>query len=272
MATVTLPAWDTNFEIAECLVANIALGRIGVEPILDWSEDTQQNRIAKRYFAGTRDELLRDYYFNFSVGIAKIGEDTTCVKGEWAYAYNLTSLPDITILRILRILEDDDQTFEFMDSHILTDQCSDMPFTFVGTTSNVSATITGVASTLNADTETIITGTGVALGARFVSQVGATVTVYKTGTASGSATLTCPRTLRIRYVKQVLDPSLWDIQFREAMALALAYKMAVPLRGDVQLEQVMQAEFAAKYVYARNKTSEERNVDDVPTRWTARTM
>jgi hypothetical protein len=66
MALVAIPSWDTGFETVEAAVANRALTRIGADLIRDDTEDTPSARQSRVVFCQTRDELLRDYDFNFA--------------------------------------------------------------------------------------------------------------------------------------------------------------------------------------------------------------
>jgi hypothetical protein len=93
MATVTAPAWDTGYEVKEATLANRALARIGVDLIRDTDEATPAARNARAAFGSTRDEILRDYEFNFARQFIELSEDSTfTLKGPWRYAYNASTL------------------------------------------------------------------------------------------------------------------------------------------------------------------------------------
>jgi len=76
MSTVSTPAWDTGYDNAEAVVANLALARIGADPIKDDAEDTPATRQVRVAFGQTRDELLRDYEFNFAQKSIYLTEDS----------------------------------------------------------------------------------------------------------------------------------------------------------------------------------------------------
>ena len=107
----------------EATIANRALARIGADLIKDTTEDTPASRQAKAIFGATRDELLRDYEFNFSQRYATL-EVASAVeypdpKGEWLYAYKMfngTVPASINALRVLEIGGNNDNMFEVIGS------------------------------------------------------------------------------------------------------------------------------------------------------------
>jgi hypothetical protein len=119
MAPTTVPAFDATNGVAEANLCNIALAKIGVEPILDTTEDSEAARACRRQYARTRDELLRDYDFNFSINIGDFDEDAVYTQlGKWSYAYDVPT--GTVILRIIEVDNDPNAEFEFRDGHLLS--------------------------------------------------------------------------------------------------------------------------------------------------------
>lgn len=112
MAAITAPAWDTGYEEAEAVVANLALARIGADLIRDTTEDTPASRQAKAVFGVTRDELLRDYEFNFAQKYLTLKESQayTGPMGQWSKAYAYPTTP--VILKILEVGGNKDNLYE----------------------------------------------------------------------------------------------------------------------------------------------------------------
>lgn len=119
MASITAPTWTTGLEVKEATLANLALYRIGVDPIKDTTEDTPQSRAAKAVFAATRDELLRNGDFNFAKKNATAAEgweeDTAFVgKGTFDHAY---IVPTATvILKVVMVGNNKENKFEVVGS------------------------------------------------------------------------------------------------------------------------------------------------------------
>ena len=115
MSAVSPPAWDTSYEQAEAAIANLALARIGANLIADTTEDTPSSRQARAIFAATRDELLRDYEFNFAKASQTLSEDAVfAYKGSWSYAFTVPTSP--VILKILSISGNTDNLYEVVGS------------------------------------------------------------------------------------------------------------------------------------------------------------
>jgi len=220
MAAVTPPAWDSGFQSQEATVANLALARIGADLIKDTTEDTPASRQAKAAFGATRDELLRDYEFNFAQKYTTLDVATTeytSPKGSWTYVYKMFTgagpYTAITALKVLEIGGNKDNLFEVVGS---------------GTDRFLLCNVT-------------------------------------TGGSTGT------ETLEIKFVEQIIDPSLWDSLFTDAFVLRLASKLAIPLVKRADLAQFLQSEFTAIWSLAKMASSKERVVDEAEPMWTDRT-
>lgn len=112
MPAVPIPAWTTGYEVAEATLANRALARLGADLIRDTAEDTPAARQVRSVFAATRDELLRDYEFNFAQKYLELSEDDAYAdpKADWFFAYTIPASP--VILKLLEIDGNPDNLFE----------------------------------------------------------------------------------------------------------------------------------------------------------------
>ena len=98
--TITLTA---DYSLKEAEIANLALARIGADLIKDTTEDTPAARQCRAIFAATRDELVRDYEFNFAIRRLLLSQDTAWTSGQGLWTYVYTVPTSITILKILDI-------------------------------------------------------------------------------------------------------------------------------------------------------------------------
>jgi hypothetical protein len=277
MAPITRLSWTPSHEQAEAELANIALKRLAADDIKDDGEDTPSARQSIAVFGATRDELLRDYEFNFAQRRLSIPEDSTYAnKGPWSYAYKLEPTTG--------------------------------SYASIGTTTNQTG-LTGFSGlAVNSLRGYKVAGSGIPAGAYIMSNTETTATMNAKATATASVTITLslavlkvleignvkenmfevigegtnrrllcnvagsgsPSQLPIKYVEQVLDPLSWDSLFRDAVALRLASKMAIPLVKRADLAQFLQGEFAAIFNLAKVASSKERQVDEAEPQWTDR--
>jgi hypothetical protein len=277
MALLTSPSWTPGFELAEAGVSNSALVEIAADLIKDTTEDTPSSRKSQAAFQATKEELLRDYEFNFAQRRMTIPEDADFgYKGLWEYAYKL--------------------------------EPPTASYATIGTTTT-SKVLTGFTGlTVNSLRGFRVSGTGIPTGARVVSNDATTVTLNIAATATGSVTiamslavikvlevgnvrdnlfevigegpnrrLLCnvtsgesPNLLPVKYVEDVIDPDYWDALFRHAFALRLASKLAISLLKDGNLALAKQSEFAAIFTLAKNASSKEKQVDEGEEFWTRR--
>ena len=116
MPAVNPPAWNVTHAVAEASVANLALARIGADLIKATEDDTPSARQSRAIFAATRDELLRDYEFNFAQRYAMLSaaDGYTGPKGHWEYAYEIPA--DLLVLKVLEVGANKDNLFEVIGS------------------------------------------------------------------------------------------------------------------------------------------------------------
>ena len=70
------------------------------------------------------------------------------------------------------------------------------------------------------------------------------------------------------YVKRVTNPDVWDAQFQEALAKALAFKLAIPLSGDKALARHLMEEANNAITLARQGDGNEGlTINDVTPDW-----
>lgn len=273
MAATTTPVFDTTHGVAEANLCNIALAKIGVEPIQDTDpavENSEPSRACRRHYAATRDELLRDYEFNFARKIGNFNENTTYAQpGNWDYVYDPP--PSVTVLRVLEVDNDKDAPFELMDAELFSDRYSSESYIFSANT-NTSITLTGISATDIAKLTVgdLVTGTGIPVGATIATIGTVSATISAAATGSAAITVSSPRKLQARYLVQVVNPALFDSIFRDALALRLASKLAFPLTGKLDLSQVLQAEFAAIMAQAGITSSKEKFEEEGEELWTGR--
>jgi hypothetical protein len=273
MAATTVPAFDGTYGVAEANLCNIALARIGVEPILDTVEDSEPARACRRQYARTRDELLRDYDFNFSIQAENFNENTTYLQKEkWSYVFDPP--PVLSILRVIRVDNDADAEFELRDAHLFANRYSTSGYSITATTSNGTVNLTGISASDIGLLKVghLITGTGISAGTTIATIGTNSATISQNATASGTVTLSSPKKLQARYVLQVINPALFDPVFYDALALRLASKMALALTGKVELEQASQSEFAAIINQANIASSKEKFDEEGETLWTERSF
>ncbi len=96
-------------------IINSALQRMGIEPIVDFDDDTVQGRLANASYAGIRDAVMREHPWNFCTVHAQLTL-TTLPTGvwNWDFAYDLP--PDN-----LRILQVENQSAAEIDNWTVSD-------------------------------------------------------------------------------------------------------------------------------------------------------
>jgi len=97
-----MPASDTE-------IANDALGRLGISPIMELSDDSKQAQFAKRFFDQTREEVLAARPWTFAIKRQNLSQLSTAPISEWQYAYQLPS----DFLRLVQINNDEIETIKF---------------------------------------------------------------------------------------------------------------------------------------------------------------
>jgi hypothetical protein len=70
-------------------IANLALAKLGVSPIMDLSDGTKQAQFASRFYEQTRDEVISSHRWNFAMRRATLAKLTTAPSSEYANAFQL---------------------------------------------------------------------------------------------------------------------------------------------------------------------------------------
>ena len=71
-------------------VVNIALTRIGVEPILDLDDETDNIAVtAKTFYAQTRDHLLSQHFWNFAMKRTELAKDAIAPAFGWSARFKI---------------------------------------------------------------------------------------------------------------------------------------------------------------------------------------
>lgn len=73
----------------ETSIANLALAKLGISPIMALTDDSKQAQFANRFYAQTRDEALSSHRWNFAMRRATLNRLATGPDFEWAFAYQL---------------------------------------------------------------------------------------------------------------------------------------------------------------------------------------
>lgn len=287
MPAVTPLDWDTtpiDYSESEAGMANLALARIGADLIRDTLEDTASSRQAKAIFAATRDELLRDYEFNFAQKRVKLGLSTFDGKAGWSYAYAMPS--GLPVLKVLDVAGNKENLYEYFARTVLANIQSGAAGAAVACdVATPSGVVTPAAMTQFTDGLPVeLAGStapaGLVLGTTYwvrgVTGTTLNLAAYPGGPAlpvssvGADVTIAPVAYLEVRIIESVLDPAMWDSLFKDAFVLRIASKMAIPLTKRADLAQFLQSEFAAIFTLAKNASSQERQVDESEATWTTR--
>jgi hypothetical protein len=264
-----------DLSAAECAIANRALARIGAEFIRDTAEDTPSNRQCKALFPSTRNELLRDYEFNFAQKIFTLVEDVgttilSCTKTSASATIGFTgqtinALVGKTITAASGIPA---------DTVIISNTAT------VGVMSKVATDSTGFTATVTRAKAPwlhvfLIPTSPVIL--KVLEIAGNADNRYQVVGADSERRILCDVEttdgfLEARMVEEVSNTTYWDSMFTDAFVLRLASKLAVPLVKRADLGQVLQQEFAAIYSMAKKSSSEEAVLQVTQPMWTDRSQ
>lgn len=83
----------------ETSIANLALAKLGISPVMALSDDSKQAQFAARFFDQTRDEVLSSHRWNFAMRRAALNAVATPPAFEWAFAYQLP----VDCLRVVQL-------------------------------------------------------------------------------------------------------------------------------------------------------------------------
>lgn len=82
----------------ETSIANLALAKLGISPIMALTDDSKPAQFASRLYEQTRDEVLQGHRWNFAIARAELTRLAENPPFEWAYAYQLP----VDCLRVLQ--------------------------------------------------------------------------------------------------------------------------------------------------------------------------
>jgi hypothetical protein len=83
----------------ETSICNLALAKLGIDPIMALSDASKPAQYCKRFYESTRDEVLSAHRWNFAMARATLNRLSTGPAFEWAYAYQLPA----DCLRVLQL-------------------------------------------------------------------------------------------------------------------------------------------------------------------------
>jgi hypothetical protein len=282
MPPITAPAFDSVYGVQEAEICNVALGSIGAELIRNTDEDTKQSRLCRSMYSQTRDELLRNYPFNFAVKITHVPEDTAYqrARDEYQYAYKALDYRAFTGTVATGALT------------VITNVSIDVDESFIGRTlDGVPLRNTRIISVdIGANSITVDRALTVGVGTVFtmyipmlkLNEIGTNIdNIFDLVGGGQSRRILCNiasgqdlaggNLLEIMYVEQVIDPSKFDSMFQHALSLRIASKIALDLTKDVRVVQMLQQEFASIFQAAKISSSEERQLESPEPWWTDRT-
>lgn len=75
----------------ETTICNLALGEIGGKAITSLDEASQEARVCKRFYAQTRDEVLRSHFWNFATKRTELSLISAVPTFGWGKQYQLPS-------------------------------------------------------------------------------------------------------------------------------------------------------------------------------------
>jgi hypothetical protein len=284
MPPITAPAFDSVYGVQEAEICNVALGSIGAELIRNTDEDTKQSRLCRSMYSQTRDELLRNYPFNFAVKITHVPEDIAyqAARDEYQYAYKaldyrtftgtvvtgdlttITGVTGITVDESLigRALDGVARNTRVIGVNTLTDAIT------------VDRALTGALDAVRPFT--------IYIPMLKLNEIGTNIdNIFDLVGGGQSRRILCNiasgqdqnggNLLEIMYVEQVIDPSKFDSMFQHALSLRIASKIALDLTKDVRVVQMLQQEFASIFQAAKISSSEERQLESPEPWWTDRT-
>ena len=285
MPAVAIADFDAVYGVAEAILCNKALARVGAERIEDTTENTKQANACREAYAQTRDELLRLYPASFALRDDIVLEDKAfpLSYGRFGYAFKAA----------------DYRTIDFA----------------AGAAGAYILTATTPADITQSLVRRAITGTGIPAGARIVAvnETLGTVTLDRATTAgvanvethieavkvlevlhdpdelfetvgggrdrriltnrfTNSMLIGGVETayLEVRFIDSIVNPYDFDPMFYDALVLRIASKVALPLARSQSIVGQVQSEFSSIMKEAKRLASEERSVDEGEPFWTER--
>ena len=277
MPAVTPPMFDFIYGVKEAEVCNKALATIGAELIKNTEEDTKQSRLCRVVYADTRDELLRNYPFNFAVRIAMIPNDPNFVpRDEFRYAYKAEEHEDFqggadtvnVISSVVGLNINEALIGRAMYGVNVRPNTRIIAIDEVAQTITLDRATTGAATNFTVHIPILKIVELAQNNTNIFEPIGAgrnrrILTNVSSGLADDGAT----ELVEMQYIEQLIDPSLFDSLFSHALALRIASKISMDLTKDMRVKQAVDQEFSAIFQAAKVSSSEERQIDSPDTYW-----
>ena len=285
MAVVTAPTFDTVYGVKEALICNLALARIGIDPIRDTDEDSKQSAACKAAYPAARDRLFRSHPFNFCTKSSLVGEDESYQFGKngFAYAYKSEDRKSFSGVNdtdevIASIPEAGSVGGIVLDDSILGR-------VVIGTNVPQNATIIAydeVARTITLDRPTTdeVTSFTMVIPVVAIWSVGSNkdnrFEVFGGGASQRvftnivSETIDLVRHVDIKYSSRVIDPDLFDDAYKDALVIKIAYDVCLNLTKNGNLFLALGNEYRSLLEAAKVSSSKEKQKFSAEEPWTER--
>lgn len=83
----------------ETTIANLALAKLGISPIMALTDDSKQAQFANRFYNQTRDEVMSSHRWNFAMRRDTLNRLASDPAFQWEYAYQLP----VDCLRVVQL-------------------------------------------------------------------------------------------------------------------------------------------------------------------------
>lgn len=83
----------------ETSIANLALAKLGISPIMALTDDSKQAQFANRFYNQTRDEVMSSHRWNFAMRRDTLNHLASDPAFQWEYAYQLP----VDCLRVVQL-------------------------------------------------------------------------------------------------------------------------------------------------------------------------
>ena len=249
-------------------ICNAAFAGLGINPITDFTDSSEQAKLAKATYAMHLEQLMTAHPWNFAMKHATLDMAIKPTQSwRWDYAFSLPSDQ-------LRVWEVQDQSANVEDEWTVSDSLlltnlyeqKEVKVTSVNTSTE---TLTSAAHGFsNNDVVVINNISGLTDDTVLYYIISSATDTFQlstssggsaanlTGAISGTATVT-RRTLDIRYVQKETDPTKWSPQFATALVAKLEAEWAEPLVKATTLGDRKDFRFNQKLAQSRSLDAQE---------------